>query len=321
MAKLFRHICAKLSEYIITNSTSREKIKQKWNYLNELGLFNFIEKTFICYISIFDFRKPEINLAITAIVKDEAPYLREWIEFHKLVGVEKFFIYDNGSTDNSREVLQPYIECGDVIYQYYPGSCAQCPAYTDSIIKNRHKVKFMAFVDVDEFITPIMHDNILDFICYLEKKIQHKIDAVGINWLMHGFNGHYEKPEGLVCENFSKCNFKTGSNQHVKSIVRPKSVIACNNPHYFIYKLFSKVVNSAGEDMYGPFTKPYHDEILINHYYTKSYKEVLNKKARGRATCTLTRKDIPYTPELLSTDEDTSMLKFIPLIKEKLKIN
>ena len=319
MSKYFRHICSKLSEYIIPNKLSRDKCRQKWNYMDELGKTNFLEKLLQCYISALDFRQPEINLAITAIVKNEAPYLREWIVFHKLVGVEKFFIYDNGSTDSIKEVLQPYIECGDVIYRYYPGSCAQCPAYTDSIIKNRHKVKFMAFVDIDEFITPIKHDNILDFIDYLEKKIHHKIDAVGINWLMHGFNGHYEKTEGLVCENFSKCDFSAGSNQHVKSIVRPKSVIACNNPHYFIYKLFSKIVNTAGEDMYGPFTKIILDEILINHYWTRSYSEMQEKIQRGRATCNEQRENRPYIPEYLSTDEDNSMVKFIPLLKEKLK--
>lgn len=38
-------------------------------------------------------------LSIGAIFKDEAPYLAEWIEFHRLVGVEHFFLYDNLSTD------------------------------------------------------------------------------------------------------------------------------------------------------------------------------------------------------------------------------
>jgi len=38
-------------------------------------------------------------LSICAIFKDEAPYLPEWIEFHRLVGVERFFLYDNGSGD------------------------------------------------------------------------------------------------------------------------------------------------------------------------------------------------------------------------------
>ena len=37
---------------------------------------------------------------------------REWVEFHRLVGVERFFLYNNFSEDNHMEVLAPYIEEG-----------------------------------------------------------------------------------------------------------------------------------------------------------------------------------------------------------------
>ncbi len=45
------------------------------------------------------------NLSICGIMKDEGPYLVEWLEFHKLVGVEKFYLYDNSSSDNSIDIL------------------------------------------------------------------------------------------------------------------------------------------------------------------------------------------------------------------------
>src|SRR5207248_10986601 len=51
-------------------------------------------------------------LAICAIFKNEAPYLREWIEFHRLVGVSHFYLYRNGSTDDWEPVLRPYIGDG-----------------------------------------------------------------------------------------------------------------------------------------------------------------------------------------------------------------
>lgn len=47
------------------------------------------------------------NLSICAIMKDEGPYLVEWLEFHKLVGVEKFYLYDNSSNDNSMIFCTP----------------------------------------------------------------------------------------------------------------------------------------------------------------------------------------------------------------------
>ena len=51
-------------------------------------------------------------LAACTIYRDDAAYLAEWIEFHRLMGVERFFLYDNGSTDNHREVLAGYLAEG-----------------------------------------------------------------------------------------------------------------------------------------------------------------------------------------------------------------
>src|SRR5919198_1069368 len=49
-------------------------------------------------------------LSACTLYRDDAEYLREWIEFHRLVGVERFFLYNNYSEDSHREVLAPYIE-------------------------------------------------------------------------------------------------------------------------------------------------------------------------------------------------------------------
>ena len=35
------------------------------------------------------------DLSVCAIFKDEASYLKEWIEYHKLVGVQHFYLYEN----------------------------------------------------------------------------------------------------------------------------------------------------------------------------------------------------------------------------------
>src|SRR5919108_3802620 len=57
-------------------------------------------------------RPPDHYLAACAIYRDEAPYLSEWIEFHRLVGFERFYLYDNLSSDHHREVLAPYVDEG-----------------------------------------------------------------------------------------------------------------------------------------------------------------------------------------------------------------
>ncbi len=47
-------------------------------------------------------------LSIGAIFNDEADYLKEWIEYHRLAGpVEHFYLYNNNSQDHYLDVLQP----------------------------------------------------------------------------------------------------------------------------------------------------------------------------------------------------------------------
>lgn len=69
------------------------------------------------------------KLSFVAIIKNEAPYIIEWIEYHRLVGVEKFYIYDNGSTDNIKDILTPYISNNTVVYHEFPGKEMQLSAY------------------------------------------------------------------------------------------------------------------------------------------------------------------------------------------------
>ena len=60
------------------------------------------------------------SLAACTIYRDDAEYLPEWIEFHRLMGVERFFLYDNGSADDHEQVLAPYVAEGIVVVHRWP---------------------------------------------------------------------------------------------------------------------------------------------------------------------------------------------------------
>jgi len=134
-------------------------------------------------------KKESVYLSIVAIAKNEAPYIKEWIEYHKLVGVERFYFYDNGSTDNTKEILEPYIKEGSVVYNYCEGKCLQNLAYADAVCKYKNQTRWLAIIDLDEYIVPVEKDNIPDFIRNFEK-----FPAVGINWVMFDSNGYVSKP-------------------------------------------------------------------------------------------------------------------------------
>ena len=76
------------------------------------------------------------------------------MEFHRLVGVERFLLYNNFSEDHHREVLAPYVEEGIVTVRDWPvldGRVGQIAAYNDCLRWHRHDSRWIAFIDLDEF--------------------------------------------------------------------------------------------------------------------------------------------------------------------------
>lgn len=291
-----------------------EKPNSIMNCIRLYGLLKFLKQCFLAY-----FLKGEKNikykLAIGAIVKNETPYIIEWIEFHKLIGVEKFYIYDNESDDNLYELLTPYIKDGTVNYKFIKGKGKQATAYTEIINLYKNEAEYIAFIDIDEFITPVKHNNLIEYIEYFKEK-HGDFDALNMSWLIHGFNGHFEKPDGLVIENYRKCDFKAERNNHIKTILNPRSVIMTYHPHYFVHKFKSKVKNTKGEIMWGPFCEPNYEDIILHHYFTKSYKEHIARYYKGKADLSKTFL-YQYEPDFLSKDEEHSIDKFLIQLKNK----
>jgi hypothetical protein len=110
------------------------------------------------------------KLSVCALFRNEAMYLKEWLEYHQMVGVEHFYLYDNGSRDRPREVLAPYIRKGLVTLVNWPDRVVnrdsemvdhwalstQLPAYENaSKYYAVNDSEWLLFLDVDEFIVPV----------------------------------------------------------------------------------------------------------------------------------------------------------------------
>lgn len=233
---------------------------------------------------------PKHYLAVCAIAKNEGCYFQEWIEWHHKLGVEKFYIYDNESTDNTKEVLEPYIASGLVEYVFREGVKQQLPVYDDCLEKHRLDVRWIAFIDLDEFIVPIQNKTIPRFLCRFEGA-----SAVEVNWLVYGSGGARKKVAGGVMERFKRHSEPTHIlNRYVKSIVNPRRVFSFIGCHE-VARMSGKTVDSHGQPIRKNFRdrKPQQDVIRINHYSVKSYEEFLEKRARGRAR-TLSIRNLDY---------------------------
>ena len=227
----------------------------------------------------------QYNLAMVAIAKNESPYIAEWLAFHKLQGVEVVFLYDNDSTDNMRDVLEPFIKEGFVIYNEIHGKVKQYDAYNDAISRYGYLCKYMAFIDCDEFLTPMKAGgHLLDLIDdSFAKNVN--VGGLGINWCVYGSAGYEKKPEGLVIENFNahaKAEFN--GNESIKSIVKPVCVQYFAHAHFPNYKKGFYPINFQGKycpSWWNIITE--FDEISISHYICKSKEEYVIRRKMGKA--------------------------------------
>lgn len=263
---------------IIAGVIPHKMTRNRWRGILRFGLLNALKLK--RELRKHKDEKPENYLAVCAIAKDEGDYFEEWIEWHRKMGVEKFYIYDNESSDDTKKILKPYIEAGVVEYTYFPGQKKQLAAYDDCFSRHRYDTRWIAFIDIDEFVVPLADSSIPEFLKRFED-----FPAVEVNWLVYGSNGEIKKSPRPVMERFTRHSLPAHPlNHYVKSIVNPRRVFNMIGCHEAT-RIGGKAADSHGNKIRCSFRDraPQQDIIRINHYAIKSREEFVEKQNRGRA--------------------------------------
>jgi hypothetical protein len=263
-------------------------------------------------------KAPDHYLSVCAIYRNEASYLREWIEFHRLVGVERFYLYDNESTDEHLQVLEPYLREGTVVVHDWPGAAAQLSAYADCLERYRNDSRWIAFIDLDEFLFSPTGRPVPDVLSDHEGEV-----GVVVNSTLFGPSGHRTRPKGFVTENYL---FQLGSHRTriVKTIADPRAAVQPGSPHHFEYSQ-GLAVDENGYPVKGVWTKSVSNSALrINHYVTKSEEELRAKLAGPRADAVDTPRhylarllaDSPGENEHVEGTPESSITIYLPALRE-----
>ncbi len=266
------------------------------------------------------------NLSICAIMRDEPEsHIREWIHYHRLVCVEHFFIYDNGSKIKIVDTLKKEIDAGFVTVINFPGSSAQMPAYTNFIYDYGKLTKYAAIIDSDEFLVPKTRNNVPEI---LEDYDKGHIGSFNVSWVMFGSGGLIEKipPDKLVIESYTKAMPKDHiENKHTKAIlIKPgeRTLYAGSNPHYCVYKPNYTAVSEDFKPVINAWADHKSDKLALHHYCLKSLDNFKEKIAKPRADkCELQGKTMEdfWRFDKDCTEENTDILKFATKVKEELK--
>lgn len=235
------------------------------------------------------------KIALCCIAKLENDYIRHFVEYYKKLNFDKIYLYDNNDIDGERFdiVIGDYIRSGYVeIIDYRGKKVAQLSAYQDCYEKYNKEYSWMAFFDIDEFLT--FKDGTTDAHLFLSKWKFLPYQMIHLNWMVYGDDGMLDTDGRNVIERLQNPIYPLDfhaeyddipENNHIKSIIRGglPFIRWKETPHTPVSGIYH-CCNPEGEKVEenSPFQDFNFGNCYIRHYSTKTIGEwVRNKMQRG----------------------------------------
>lgn len=242
-------------------------------------------------ISPPDGRPDRHGLGIVLIVKNEVTHIAEWAQFHRAVGVRHFIVYDNGCSDGTIDVLRNTLPETALTVMPWDQKLKdgrsgaeihnQVLAYAHALRNFGAGFRWLAFIDVDEFLVPVTAPDLPSALAPLSDHPQ-----VSLPWHMFGRNRHDAAPEGGILPNYLQRADPQKAHHALnwKCIVDPTRVTGV--------RVHGFDVDGAGVSVNDVGTVATHKDranrafysraaIQLNHYYTRSNAELQAKINRG----------------------------------------
>ena len=240
-------------------------------------------------------------LCMCSIVKEENLYIKEFIQHYKLLGYNRFYLYDNN--DNNGEKLEDVISeeinsglASIINFRNYRGGNGgqQMAAYYNCYENNNNNCNWISFFDIDEYL--ILDSKFISLQQLLNNKRYQNCEGILINWKIYHDNNNLEYKNISIKQRFTevKKNFR---DKISKSIVRGKLSKNLNRT-YSAHSLWNniKYCNTLGKNISYRLSlnPPSFSYAHLNHYYTKSISEFCKKIKKGNVYYNIT-----LTPQVL----------------------
>ncbi|WP_420863128.1 glycosyltransferase family 2 protein [Algirhabdus cladophorae] len=238
---------------------------------------------------------------IVGCMKNECPYIVEWVAYHRAIGVDNFIIYTNGCEDGTSELLDTLQDMGILQHRNndnWKGNSPQQYALNQSLkeplIQN---AEWIIHIDVDEFMNVRCGNGTLSD---LYAQIGDATN-IAMTWRLFGHNGVTKLSDDFVIDQFDTCAPKFCPKPHTvwgfKTMFKNIGAyekISCHRPNKLDEARRGEVkwVNGSGKDMTADASDNGwrnskknigYDLLQLNHYALRSAESFLIKRQRGRA--------------------------------------
>ncbi|WP_158263471.1 glycosyltransferase family 2 protein [Aliiruegeria haliotis] len=247
--------------------------------------------------------RPHRVFHLLTSIRNEGPYIVEWIAHHRALGVERFTFFHNDCDDGADQILRRLQELGVIEAFDNPVREDQNPQFVAARrageLQSINSSDWVAFLDVDEFLDVRCGTRTLDA---LIDAVGEDTDAISFNWRFMGSGGQVTFEDNPVMERFVTGN-RIGELDHrryrgIKTLFRPQKFgrISLHRPMLKSADTPGECglrwVNGSGNPMgVEIFQSGYqtgadalgYDLAYLNHYAVRSREEYLLKRMRGSA--------------------------------------
>ena len=274
--------------------------------------------------------------AIVTTMKNEGPFILEWIAYHRAIGVDDFLVYTNDCTDGTDTMLDllqakglvqhranPWVPGGELKPQHAALQAAEAePVMQDC--------GWGICMDVDEFINIKIGDGTLDALY----RAMGEANMISLTWRLMGNSDVAAYDDRFMIEQFTDCAPEIIRKPHqawgFKTLFRNIDIykkLGVHRPKGLKPDLWDQVkwLNGSGRPMpkemfrngWRSTLETYgYDWVQLNHYAVRSAESFLVKRDRGRVNHVDRDQGLNYWFRMNhNADRDASVLRMLPALR------
>ena len=242
------------------------------------------------------------QITVFTTMKNEGPYMLEWIAFHRMLGVDHFLIYTNDCEDGTDDIARRLEALGIATHVENPIHVGGNPQHKMlRRARNHPKVtgaEWLLCMDVDEFWNIRCGDGgFRDAIEAVEEAAGREVDAISFAWKLFGTSGNRTFEDRPVLPEFTSSDsadsYHSSRASGLKTLFRNNGVFTRFGPHRPKGMDEDTIGDVAWSDAGGNLFPaadvgwrawPGFDHRFgrINHYSVRSLEGFLVKRDRGR---------------------------------------
>ena len=275
------------------------------------------------------------RVAIVTTMKNEGPFILEWLAYHRAIGVDDFLVYTNDCDDGTDTLLALLQDKGLVQHRdnpfrqmnLKPQHAALAAAEDEALIQ---RAGWLICMDVDEFINIHAGDG------HLRDLFAAVPDAnmISLTWRLFGNADIEAFRDGFITEQFTRCAPQMARKPHqawgFKTLFRNLGIfkkLGVHRPKGLRPQLKDTInwVNGSGRPM--PETEYRnawrsttdtvgYELVTLNHYALRSAESFLVKRDRGRVNHVDRDQGLAYWFRMNNNaEEDRSIQRMLPALR------